>query len=141
MSTPPKEIQGLLDALVDAHRTKDAAGLARLYAADAWIADLAPPLHRRGFDQSAIQAWLDGWDGPVEVSFRDLSFTDAGDVVLCQGLQQVRARTKAGEPAAWWSRLTLVFAPADAGWRIVHQHDSVPFHMDGSLRAAVDLHP
>ncbi|WP_446719495.1 hypothetical protein [Inquilinus sp. OTU3971] len=27
------------------------------------------------------------------------------------------------------------------GWVIVHEHESVPFYMDGSLRAAVDLKP
>jgi ketosteroid isomerase-like protein len=26
-------------------------------------------------------------------------------------------------------------------WRIVHDHSSVPFYMDGSYRAAVDLKP
>jgi ketosteroid isomerase-like protein len=26
-------------------------------------------------------------------------------------------------------------------WRVVHQHDSTPFLMDGSFRAATDLQP
>jgi hypothetical protein len=26
-------------------------------------------------------------------------------------------------------------------WKIVHEHTSVPFHMDGSFRAATDLTP
>ena len=26
-------------------------------------------------------------------------------------------------------------------WRIAHAHTSVPFHMDGSFRAAVELQP
>lgn len=27
------------------------------------------------------------------------------------------------------------------GWKIAHTHSSVPFYMEGSYRAAVDLHP
>ena len=27
------------------------------------------------------------------------------------------------------------------GWQIVHEHVSVPFYMDGSLRPAFDLQP
>jgi ketosteroid isomerase-like protein len=26
-------------------------------------------------------------------------------------------------------------------WQVVHEHTSVPFHMDGSDRAALDLEP
>ena len=26
-------------------------------------------------------------------------------------------------------------------WKIAHEHTSVPFYMDGSFRAAVDLEP
>ncbi|MCH5378013.1 MAG: nuclear transport factor 2 family protein [Planctomycetes bacterium] len=35
----------------------------------------------------------------------------------------------------------MVFGRLDGGWRIVQHHASVPFHMDGSLRAAIDLAP
>jgi hypothetical protein len=29
----------------------------------------------------------------------------------------------------------------DGSWRIVHEHNSTPFYLDGSLRAALDLRP
>jgi hypothetical protein len=29
----------------------------------------------------------------------------------------------------------------NGAWRVAHRHASVPFHMDGSLRAAVTLKP
>ena len=29
----------------------------------------------------------------------------------------------------------------DGAWRITHRHDSTPFYMDGSYRAATDLEP
>lgn len=104
-------------------------------------ADLAPPLVRRGIDQAATQKWLDGWDGPVELLTRDLVIEADGDLALCHGLQHTRARTPWGEEAVWWSRITIALARTKDGWQIVHEHSSVPFYMDGSYRAAVDLEP
>jgi PhnB protein len=28
-----------------------------------------------------------------------------------------------------------------ANWKIAHEHDSVPFYMDGSFKASIDLTP
>jgi ketosteroid isomerase-like protein len=41
----------------------------------------------------------------------------------------------------WWLRITRTLARMAGDWRITHEHESVPFHMDGSFRAAVDLEP
>ena len=120
---------------------KDAAAMARHYAPGAVIADLAPPLLSRGFDVAKAQAWLDGWDGPVEIELRELAIEADGDLGLCHGLQYVRARTREGEEAAWWSRITLALARTGDSWLITHEHNSVPFYMDGSYRAAIDLDP
>ena len=135
------DIRAIIAAIEAAHHARDAAAIARHYAADAIIADLAPPLRRRGLDAGAMQAWLDGWGGPVALTTRDLEIHVDGNLALCHGLQHTGARTHAGEQAAWWSRITLALARTPAGWRIIHEHSSVPFHMDGSFRAAVDLEP
>ena len=37
--------------------------------------------------------------------------------------------------------MTLALERRPEGWRIVHLHEFVPFHMDGSQRAALDLEP
>ena len=37
--------------------------------------------------------------------------------------------------------MTLALVRTPDGWKIVHLHESVPFHMDGSQRAALDLEP
>ena len=135
------DIRAILDSLAAAYRARDAKAIARHYVPDARIADLAPPLLRRGFQPDGVQAWLDGWDGPVEIGIRDLVVEVKGDLGFAYGLQHVRTRTQSGEDAAWWSRITRAFARTLEGWRITHEHDSVPFHMDGSFRAAVNLEP
>lgn len=132
-------IRAVFEAIAEGHRARDAAAIARNYAPGATIADLSPPLVTRGFDTAATQAWLDGWGGPVELTGRDLVIETDGDLALCHGLQHVRTRTAAGEEAAWWCRATIALARTDAGWRITHEHVSVPFYMDGSYRAAIDL--
>jgi ketosteroid isomerase-like protein len=134
-------IRAIIAAIEAAYHAKDAAAIARHYAPDAVIADLAPPLCRRGLDISATQAWLDGWDGPVELTTHELEIHVDGNLALCYGLLHTRVRTRSGEQEAWWSRITVALAHAPPGWRIIHKHSSVPFHMDGSLRAAIDLEP
>jgi ketosteroid isomerase-like protein len=37
--------------------------------------------------------------------------------------------------------LTTILRRSDGRWRIVHDHSSTPFYMDGSYRAATDLVP
>jgi len=47
----------------------------------------------------------------------------------------------AGRPISFWMRATMCFERIDGAWRFVHEHTSVPFYMDGSLRPAFDLLP
>ena len=40
-----------------------------------------------------------------------------------------------------WYRSTFGLRRIEGSWRIAHRHDSTPFYMDGSFRAATDLKP
>jgi ketosteroid isomerase-like protein len=137
---PEAAVLAVLEEMAAAHRARDARALAGLYAPDARLADLAPPLLRRGFDAAAAQAWFDGWDGPVELEFRDLAVAAAGGLALVDGL--VRTSARRGHAATgWWARFTAALTRGEGGWRIAHEHVSVPFHMDLSERAALELEP
>jgi PhnB protein len=46
-----------------------------------------------------------------------------------------------GEVVDLWVRCTVCFRRRGSAWEITHQHTSVPFYMDGSYKAAVDLRP
>jgi PhnB protein len=46
-----------------------------------------------------------------------------------------------GQKVDLWFRQTLCFRKINGTWAIVHEHESVPFCMDGSFRAAIDLKP
>jgi ketosteroid isomerase-like protein len=51
------------------------------------------------------------------------------------------ATTTDGQNVDLWFRATLGFRKIDGKWTITHEHSSVPFYMDGSFKAAIDLKP
>lgn len=141
-ATDEAAIHALVETVDQAHRRKDAAAIAACYTPDAVIYNLAPPLARHGIDLGELNAWLDGWDGPVAREPHDFRVTVSGDLAVAHGLYRLAATTKAGGHAvSLWMRATVGLRRAGGDWRIVHEHTSVPFHMDGSFRAAVDLAP
>ncbi|MGH8727711.1 MAG: nuclear transport factor 2 family protein [Burkholderiales bacterium] len=46
-----------------------------------------------------------------------------------------------GENVDMWFRETLGLRKIGGTWMITHEHSSVPFYMDGTFKAAVDLKP
>ena len=81
------------------------------------------------------------WQGPIGFELRDLQITAGDDIAYCHGLKRISGRKTDGEEPDAWTRATLCFRKIDSEWRITHEHESVPFYMDGSDRAAVDLKP
>jgi len=134
-------IMRILHARGEALRTKDAEALAAGYATELVSYDLAPPLATRGIDRLALERWLAGWDGPVNGEMRELRIDVGGDVAFSASLNRMYARAKRGKDMDLWVRATLGFRKIEGRWRIVHEHISVPFYMDGSERAALDLQP
>jgi uncharacterized protein (TIGR02246 family) len=134
------EIEALFQQLGRAHADRDADAIVEAYAPDAVIFDLAPPLGRRGMNRDSVAAWLAGWDGPIQIDARDVSLTVDGDVAFASALNRMRGR-QSGEDQDLWYRTTMCLRKTNGRWRISHDHSSVPFYMDGSYRAAVDLKP
>jgi ketosteroid isomerase-like protein len=142
MSIAEAEIRALIDSIHEAHYEKDAAALAEPYASDAVIFDLSPPLAHPGVTIERKQPWLDSWDTPIELESRDLKITVSGDHAFGHGFLRMQGAKKgADRPVDFWMRATYCFERRSDGWRIVHEHTSVPFYMDGSLRPAFDLQP
>lgn len=133
-------IEELLQQLVRAHADHDAGVIADAYAPDAVIYDLAPPLGRRGMDRDSIAAWLAGWEGPIRIDSRDIDLVVDGNLAFVSSLNRMQGR-QGGENQDMWYRTTLCLLKSGGQWRIACDHSSVPFYMDGSYRAAVDLKP
>lgn len=141
MNQDRDDIIALCQRLGRAHHDKDADAIAACYAPDAVIYSLAPPLRERGLDRDGIAAWLGTWDGPIRVDALDSVLEVAGDLAYVSALNRMRGTKTDGEEVDLWFRTTMCFRNTHDGWRIVHDHSSVPFYMDGSFRAAVDLMP
>jgi uncharacterized protein (TIGR02246 family) len=138
--TDRAEIEGLFERLVKAHADHDADAIVEAYAPDAVIFDLAPPLGRRGLTRESVASWLAGWEGPILIDTRDVDLAVDGDLAFVSTLSRMRGR-QGGEHQDMWYRTTTGLRRRSGRWRIVCDHTSVPFYMDGSYRAAVDLRP
>lgn len=136
------DILALVDSVLKANHDKDAAAFAAPFAPDAAVFNLAPPLVHHGIDLREKQAWLDSWATPVDIESRHLNVTISGDLAICHGFLHLSGTKKGPEgKVSFWMRETLCLERKGGGWRIVHEHASVPFYMDGSLRPAFDLEP
>ncbi|MDQ2812998.1 MAG: SgcJ/EcaC family oxidoreductase [Actinomycetota bacterium] len=140
------DIRALLDEHAAAHAARDAERVLGLYLPGAVTYTLAPPL-QQGPDTpygtvEGLQAWFATFDGPVGLSYRDVEVTADGSVGYAHTLTRMIA-TPAGAPQSFsfWFRSTFGVRDVEGAWRIAHRHESTPFHMDGSFRAATDLQP
>lgn len=133
-------IEALFRQLQEAHLNHDADAIVDAFVPDALIYDLAPPLGRRGMDRETLAAWLATWDGPIRIDGREVEITIEGDLAFASALNRLRGH-QGGADRELWFRSTLCLRKTNERWRIVHEHASVPFYMDGSFRAAVDLEP
>jgi uncharacterized protein YndB with AHSA1/START domain/ketosteroid isomerase-like protein len=111
------------------------------FAADIVSYDLAPPLQHVGIDKAALQEWFNTWDGQIGWAMGDLDVQVGGDVAFAHGLGHMTGTKTDGEKVDLWTRVTVGFARRGGTWKITHEHTSVPFLMDGSFKAAVDLKP
>jgi ketosteroid isomerase-like protein len=142
VSVDEAQILALIDARHQAHHNKDGAVIAAAYAPDAAVFSLAPPLACRGVDPREKQAWLDSWATPVELESRDFKLTVSGDFAFGHGFLRLSGTKKGQEGKVdFWMRSTLAFERQGSSWKIVHEHVSVPFYMDATLRPAFDLEP
>ena len=135
-------ILAVIEGMAKARYDKNPRAIAAPYTPDAAIFNLAPPLAHRGIDIAETQAWLDTWDGPIEIEARDFHVTVSGDAAFCHGYMRMAGSKKGvDQRVTFWMRETLCLSRKADTWQIMHEHTSVPFYMDGSLRPAFDLNP
>jgi PhnB protein len=138
--TNEEQVRAVMDDWAEALRTKNAGGVIRHHAGDFVLFSVAPPLVSRT-DPRDLETWLATWRGPIGYEIRALTVTVGGDVAFCPSLNKMIGTKRDGEAVELWFRQTLGLRNTAAGWKITHAHESVPFHMDGSLKAATDLEP
>lgn len=134
-------LRATIEAWAEALRAKDAEGVVA-HQADGFVQfALAPPLISTAADADGLNAWFDTWDGRLGYEIRDLEIVVGGDAAFGHCLSRLSGTKVGGGHNEIWFRQTMGFRRAHGRWKVVHQHESVPFYMDGSYRAAVDLAP
>jgi PhnB protein len=135
------QIRKVVEDATDAIRRKDAPAVVSHQAAGYVHFSLAPPLQSTQSDVKGLEAWFATWQGPIGFEVRDLKIVAGDDLAFCWSFNRLSGTKTDGARADVWFRATLCFRKIDGAWKLVHQHESVPFYMDGSLKAAVDLKP
>jgi ketosteroid isomerase-like protein len=148
------QIRKLIDAWAKALGAKDIDGVMSNYASEVVSFDLATPLRQRvgtAAYRKGLQEWFSTFQDSIGYEIRELEIAVSGDLGVAHSINHMSGKRKIGENTDIhvqpgeemdvWVRSTIVFRKINGKWVITHEHVSVPFYMDGSYRAAIDLKP
>lgn len=137
-------IRALLTERIAAVNSRDADRFVAPYAPGIVVFDLAPPLQHEAaavLDPAPKREWFAGFE-QMHAELHDLQISVGGDVAFAFALVEWTATPKdESEEFTMWYRSTLGLTRVDGSWLVSHEHESTPFYMDGSFRAATDLQP
>ena len=104
--------------------------------------DLIEPLRQSGVEalRARLDAWFSSFEGPIRFEMAKLDISAGQTVAFASHLSHVEGTNKAGVDIDMWWRSTLCFRCINGGWRVSHEHSSVPFDMTDGL-ALLDLKP
>jgi ketosteroid isomerase-like protein len=136
------EISQSIENWLAALRSKHPDAVVACYAPESTAFTLAPPLaHTYGgeYQREFLENWYPGFQGAMGFEITEPTIVASDDIAYCHFMKQLSAATAEGESFSFWYRVTLGLRRIDGDWKIVHEHESVPFHMDGSFLAATEL--
>ena len=138
------EIRQAVEAKAAALSSGDVKALLAYYAAEVVEFSLAPPLRQLtdAQDPEPIERWLAGFVGAPRREVTRLEITAGADVAFATSIDRLSAIPRGmTEAFTLWFRVTLGLRKVDGRWLVTHEHESVPFEMDGSFRASIGLEP
>ncbi|MEU8662576.1 nuclear transport factor 2 family protein [Actinoplanes philippinensis] len=85
---------------------------------------------------------MDTFEAPPRREVTRLEITTDGDVAFATSIDCLSAVPRgSAERFHLWFRVTLGLRRIDGRWLVTHEHESVPFEMDGSFQASTGLTP
>ncbi|OAP41287.1 DUF4440 domain-containing protein [Sinorhizobium glycinis] len=135
------EIRAAIEDWAEAMREKDTGRVLSHGAEDCLVFSLAPPLKASDTGAEGLEQWFATWKGALGYRFQDLDISSGDDVAFATALAHLSGEKQDGAKVSLWYRQTFGLTRTDKGWKIAHLHESVPFYMDGSFKAAIDLDP
>jgi ketosteroid isomerase-like protein len=138
-----KEILQIFEEYKKAVRKRDLNAIMEFYDKNVIAYDISPPLAYQGRDdyRKAWKAFLDQYEGPIEVEIKDPSLSWSGGLAFTYSLQHFSGKLKSGEMSDIWLRVTDCYSKGtDGKWKIVHEHVSVPTDF-ASGKSVLNLKP
>ena len=143
-STDENDIRELIEARAAALKTGDVDTIVSHYAPEVVQFSLAPPLQQStdARNPDRLRSWIATFEAPPAREVTRLQVAAAGDVACATSLDCLSATPKGtSDSFSLWHRVTLGLRKNDGRWLITHEHQSVPFEMDGSFQASTGLKP
>lgn len=141
-SVDQQEVEATVQAWARAIERKDVAAVASHFAENSVSFLLAPPLVADEALEKNLREWFATFQGPLGHTLDQLQITTGGGTcAIAHGLIHLTGTKTDGTATNIWYRLTLGLTKTDRAWKISHTHESVPFLMDGSEKAATNLSP
>ncbi|WP_166647414.1 YybH family protein [Prosthecobacter fusiformis] len=134
-------IRAELEAWSESIRHKDVEGVLSHFADQTVRFFLAPPLETETPLRDNLESWFRTFNGNLCYEIRQLVVTESAGLACTNSLNRITGTKQDGQKTNLWFRQTLVLRFIEERWRIIHIHESVPFYMDGTYRAAADLQP
>lgn len=121
-------IKALLDRRGEAAWAKDIDQLMSVFSPDVVYFDIVPPLRYSGADalRERFTDWFGRWQGPIGQELRDVEVLASGDVAAAHMLVRASGTLLDGPEVDYWVRVTDICRRTDDGWRITHEHVSLP---------------
>jgi PhnB protein len=138
-ATDETQIRKMIDDWADALRNKNAEACSHICVTPCSFFPRSPAT-LRGSDADGLDAWFGTWQGPIGYEIRGLSVTVGDHVAFSHSLNRFTERPVARRAISGFDTRSASGRSATNG-KIAHEHESEPFYMDGSFKAAVDLKP
>ena len=128
--TAENQIKALIETWADAVRRHDLSGILAHHEQDIVMFDVPPPLQSRGMDE-----YKKTWDlffryhEPSQAfDIEELAVTAGKNVAFAVAIMRCGSSTASGPPeeGGFLFRLTIGLRKVNGGWRIAHEHHSVP---------------
>jgi ketosteroid isomerase-like protein len=142
MTASTSDVKTLLDIWSNAIRQKDINRLMQVYSPDIVYFDVVPPLRLTGADavRRNFVRWFDSWATPIGVEIRDRVIFQNGEIAAAHMLWRTSGAQKTGRRIDCWIRASVSLQRSSQGWRITHEHVSLPVELPAA-RAAMERTP
>jgi ketosteroid isomerase-like protein len=136
------QIRTIIENRVKAVGDKDINALLSNHAADILSFDVINPLQYTGIEtvRERAENWLSSFQSSIGYEVHELSITTGDTAAFCHYLFRVSGTLKDGAKVGMFVRATTCLQKVNDNWRIVHEHQSVPFDAETG-KASLDLKP